>query len=114
MEELNTKLVELYSRKRIIENNIQELEKKKRKLLSKKHDVVFRILCTPSKSNHVTHTQGYFSTYEKAKNMIPKDGSSYDDEDNCRWRYTIVSEKSEENMMGNIDKPLQNFPYYGR
>lgn len=101
----------LIHKKRIIENNIQELEKK-RTLLYKKHDVVFRILCTPSKRNHVTHRTGYFSTYEKAENIIPKDGS-YDDEDNCHWHYTIVSEKSKEDMMGNIDKPLRNFPYDG-
>ena len=104
------------------EQEMQQLAQTK-KLLEEKtiennkntYSKVFKIYARPSKSNHRDHTVGYCSTMELARKQIGS-GSSYDDDDNCEWFYTI--EECDINSLDNgnilsIDKLPSHFPYTG-
>ena len=75
------------------------------------------LVATPSESNHTTHVVGYYSSYEKVKSLIPPSGESYDDDDNCGWKYTIAQGETkdlEEYQISKINEPPpSHFPYIG-
>jgi hypothetical protein len=78
---------------------------------------VFRINAKPSKTDHdhMAHIVGYCSTMELAKEKIGC-GSSYDEEDNCTWFYSIevcdIVNLNEHAILYMDQLPL-DFPYTG-
>ncbi len=55
LKEINDKLEEIGKRKINIDNDVQELVKKKNPILYKKYyNKKYRILCVPNNTNHIT------------------------------------------------------------
>ena len=113
LQKLQKEISSLKRKRNEIDNSIKDLEAKRRKMLLRDHKKVYRIKCTPSKSNHVEHYTGVFSTYEKALKCIPESGNSHDDDDNCTWFYHVVEKDGSLDLMTNLDKHPSNFPYAG-
>jgi hypothetical protein len=80
-----------------------------------KYQVVYRIIATPTKTDHIKHTVGYCTTMEIAKKKIGN-GTSYDSDDNCGWIYTIepcdIKDLSDD-VVSKINELPSHFPYTG-
>jgi len=116
MDDSANKLKELDDKINKINNKIdkitvkkRDLINKRRKILHKNYKIVYRIMCIPSEKNHIAHTVGCFSTYEKAEQTLPK--KSLVRSHGCNWSYSIVVKKSSVNDMDKLDKHPYDFPY---
>ena len=117
MENIEKQLLDINNEINLLKEKRQTLLEKKSDLIKNSQTIFFKILCTPSKSNHVTHQVGLFKSAEEAKKYIGN-GSSYDDDDRCTWNYHVVTCLSNELKdheflkMGKESLPL-SFPYSG-
>lgn len=114
--------VNMVDRIKEIDDQIQKLDQEKQelkaeelKLLLEPHPTLYAVIATPSDSGHCKHTVAYYTTKELAQSAIGK-GSSYDDEENVTWHYTIkeepitdVSDYSKQ----CVNKTPSYFPYSG-
>jgi len=113
LKSINKSLKVLEENKKEINKSINKLEKEKNKILLENHKHIYRILCTPDRSNHIQYRTGYFSTFEKANHFIPEGKKYYDTDDNCHWTYSVVVEKSTGWAMKQLDNPPEDVGYCG-
>lgn len=76
----------------------------------------YRIHCRPDQSNKLTHKTGLFSSYEIAKQNIPREGYSTDTDNGCKWYYDVVIQDNKEvsdDLLSKLDQNIPNFPYTG-
>ena len=72
----------------------------------------YAISAHPDKNNHVPHEVCAFSTLEGAQKYMPKNNSSYDDEDNVHWTYSITVRAYRSGERLDVGPP-SSFPYTG-
>ncbi|AYV75220.1 MAG: hypothetical protein Terrestrivirus1_94 [Terrestrivirus sp.] len=97
-----------------LEQEEKKLKEELKQLLLDKYPHVYGILATPNKDNRVTHYACYFSSEEKANNLIEKHRESHDVDDDVGWKYTVNKIVDCSNIdMFSLDKIPKHFPYTG-
>jgi hypothetical protein len=76
--------------------------------------VLYTILATHSRSDHVTHTVRVFTSVENAESLLPRTKSSHDYD--CTWNYSIcVYDRPVTDVDPESVDPeyINNYPYSG-
>lgn len=114
LNSIETKLKKVNDAKNDLNYIEKELYDQRYKLLKKRYLVVYRILCKPDRSDHLTHEIGSFSTPEKAQQLIPSEKCSYNMCSKCTWYYYVKSTKPTEHLLLTLDSGNNipsHFPY---
>lgn len=116
IEELKNKINTINSEITNSTNYKRELEKQLKNELRNQCTVIYAIEATPSDTRHIKHTACFFSTFDKANDALPNNNTSYDDDDNVTWFYTIKKitgdDLSNYNLL-HLDVKPHYYPYYG-
>lgn len=116
---MNTEIADIDAQIAMHQSQIKKLLEQKAKASERLKLDLYEIVATPSRSDHITHTVAYFTTFEMAQTAIGHpNGSahSYDPDDKCGWNYIIVKrsrDKVEPYWLTQLNALPSHFPYNG-